>query len=165
MLNNITYFLRRKKGQFRNLKRWLPIIWNKYDFDYGYTIEIFKRSLMDQAEFLESDDANALNAKDTAKKIREIIDLMNRVYDEEFALEYQDELKKLYGDNVLDFKFEPVGGGLGSSYLKYEYEGWDNVEEIGKVHRKLLNKSRHKQEKKHAKLWQMIEENIQSWWD
>jgi hypothetical protein len=165
MLDKIKYFLRRKKTQFRNLKRWFPIIWNKYDFDYGYTIEIFKRSLTDQAEFLESDNAYSLDAKKTAKKIREIIDLMNKVYDEEFALEYHDELKKLYGDNVLDFRFEPVGDGSDSSYLKHEYEMWDNADEVDKVFRELLNKSRHKQEKKHAELWQMVEENIQSLWD
>jgi hypothetical protein len=66
-LNEIQYFFRRKRDQFRNLRRWLPLVWNKYDFDYSYSIDMFKRALLDQAEFMESDRAVSVPAKDDAR--------------------------------------------------------------------------------------------------
>jgi len=164
LLNNIHYFFRRKRDQFRNLRRWLPLVWNKYDFDYSYSIDMFKRALLDQAEFMESDRAHGVSAKDDAKRIRTVVRLMEKVYDDSYALEYQDKLKELYGDDVLDFGF--VDCEFNNLHeLKWSYKDRPNAEEIDKMHSKLLKESTAKQERAEQLLWKLVAHNIRGWWD
>ena len=164
LLNNIHYFFRRKRDQFRNLRRWLPLVWNKYDFDYSYSIDMFKRALLDQAEFMESDRAHGVSAKDDAKRIRTVVRLMEKVYDDSYSLEYQDKLKELYGDDVLDFDF--VDCEFNNLHeLKWSYKDRPNAEEIDKMHRELLKESQAKQERAEQLLWKLVAHNIRGWGD
>jgi hypothetical protein len=165
MIQDIIYFFKRKYQQIERVIDFLPMIWNGFDFDYRYSLEFFKKSLERQAKFLESDRANTLEATQNASRIRTAIRLMDKVYDEEYATEYQDKLEQLYGDNVLDFWFEDTGEGDGSTFLRWEYEKWDNSEEIDEVRKKLFLESRQKQKRAHKLLWDFIEHNIQHWWD
>jgi hypothetical protein len=165
MIQDIIYFFKRKYQQIERVIDFLPMIWNGFDFDYRYSLEFFKKSLERQAKFLESDRANTLEATQNASRIRTAIRLMDKVYDEEYATEYQDKLEQIYGDNVLDFWFEDTGEGDGSTFLRWEYERWDNSEEINEVRKKLFLESRQKQKRAHKLLWDFIEHNIQHWWD
>ena len=164
LLHNIHYFFIRKRDQFRNLRRWLPLVWNKYDFDYSYSIDMFKRALLDQAEFMESDRAHGVSAKDDAQRIRTVVRLMEKVYNDSYSLEYQDKLKELYGDDVLDFDF--VDCEFNNLHeLKWSYKDRPNAEEIDKLHRELLKESVAKQERAEKLLWKLVAHNIRSWWD
>ena len=163
-LNEIQYFFRRKRDQFRNLRRWLPLVWNKYDFDYSSSIDMFKRALLDQAEFMESDRAVSVPAKDDAKRIRTVVRLMEKVYDDSYALEYQDKLRELYGDDVLGFSFEP-SEFKDMNVLEWGYKSKVNADEIDKMHSKLLRESHAKQERAEELLWKLVAHNIRSWWD
>jgi hypothetical protein len=164
-LNDIKHFFRRKYQQIQRLIDFLPIIWNGFDFDYIYSVELFKKQLERQAKFLESNKSYSDRAKQDASRIRTAIRLMDKVYDDEYGSEYQDKLKKLYGENVLDWWFEDTGRNDGSSYLRWEFEKWDNSEEIEKVQKKLFLESKQKQKRAHKLLWNFIEHNIQYWWD
>jgi hypothetical protein len=165
MIQDIIYFFKRKYQQIERVIDFLPMIWNGFDFDYRYSLEFFKKSLERQAKFLESDRACTLEAKQNASRIRTAIRLMDKVYDEEYASEYQDKLKELYGDDAFDWQFEDTGRGDETSFIKYKYEDWDNAEEIKKVQKKLFLESRQKQKRAHKLLWDFIEHNIQHWWD
>ena len=152
---------------FRKLKRliaFIPVIWKSEDYDYRYALDIFKFQLLRLADYIESQDRYVGNKNDVAR-IRTVCRLMDKVYDEEYGCEYQNKLKELYGERVLDWWFEDAGRGDDSSYLRYEYEKWDNSEEIKKVERKLFLESKDKQKKAHKLLWDFIEHNIQKWWD
>jgi len=164
-LNDIKHFFRRKYQQIQRVIDFLPIIWNGFDFDYIYSVELFKKQLDRQAKFLESNKSYSDRAKQDASRIRTAIRLMDKVYDDEYGSEYQDKLKKLYGENVLDWWFEDTGRNDGSSYLRWEFEKWDNSEEIEKVQKKLFLESKQKQKRAHKLLWNFIEHNIQYWWD
>jgi hypothetical protein len=165
MWTNFTYFFKRKYQQIQRVIDFLPMIWNGFDFDYRYSLDLFKKSLERQAKFLESDRACTLEAKQNAAKIRTAIQLMDKVYDEEYASEYQDKLKQLYGDDAFDWQFEDTGRGDETSFIKYRYEDWDNAEEISQVQKKLFLESKEKQKRAHKLLWDFIEHNIQYWWD
>lgn len=159
--NNITWF-------FRRLKRvwdFLPHIWQGYDFDYRYAIDIFKYQLERAADFMESDKAMTVDADIRAKRIRTAIELLDKVYDEEYGFEYQDKLKQIYGDNVLDWWFEDAGREDGSSYMRFEYEKWDNAEEVKEMKDKLFKESNEKQKRAEKLVWKFIEHNIKYWWD
>jgi len=159
------YWVKRKIRQIKRVIDFLPLIWNGFDFDYRYATDLFKKQLERIADEMESDRGRLINSKTNAQKIRTAIRLMDKVYDEEYGCEYQDKLKELYGEKVLDWWFEDAGRGDDSSYLRYEYEKWDNSEEIKKVERKLFLESKDKQKRAHKLLWNFIEHNIQNWWD
>ena len=158
------YWVKRKIQQIKRVIDFFPLIWNGFDFDYRYAIDLFKKHLERIAKDMETN--GRLECSDVnAQKIRTAIRLMDKVYDEEDGCEYQNKLKELYGERVLDWWFEDAGRGDDSSYLRYEYEKWDNSEEIKKVERKLFLESKDKQKKAHKLLWDFIEHNIQRWWD
>ena len=161
------YWIRRKIRQIKRVIDFLPLIWNGFDFDYRYALDLFKKQLERQAKFMESDRAVTLSAKTNAQKIRTAIRLMDKVYNEEDGCEYQDKLKELYGEKVLDWWFDGIGRGDDTPYvrLRHEYERWDNSEEIDELHKKLFLESKEKQDRAHKLLWDYIEHNIQRWWD
>jgi hypothetical protein len=168
------HFIKRKIWQIKNVFRWLPIIWKQYDFDYRYSIDVFKFQLQKQAEFLESDKSFTLCAKDRAKRIRTVIKLMGKVYEDDYSMEYVDKLKELYGEDVLevsfvetnDITFNDFSGKTEKLFsMRYKYETWDNADEIEKVKGQLIKESHDKQMRAHKILWSMIEKDIQTWWD
>lgn len=156
------------KRFFRRVKRvmdFLPMIWKGYDYDYRYAIELFQYQLKRTADFMESDRAMTMDADIRARRIRTAVELLQKVYDEEYGCEYQDKLKELYGENVLDWWFEDTGKEDGSSYLRLEYEKWENSEEIAEVKHKLYDESKAKQKRAEELVWKFISHNIRYWWD
>jgi ketol-acid reductoisomerase len=161
---DMRYWFKRKYRQIERTLSFLPLIWKGYDWDYRYAIDLFQHQLKRTERSIRENGIHVGN-QNTASRIKTAIRLMDKVYDEEYGCEYQDKLKELYGENVLDWWFEDTGKGDDSSYLRYEYEKWDNSEEIKKVERKLLLESKNKQKRAHKLLWDFIEHNIQNWWD
>lgn len=159
------YWIKRKVWQIRNLFRWFPIIWNQYDFDYHYCLEVFKFQLQKTAERLESEDAVTQSAKHRASQIRTAIRLMEKVYDEGYSLEYFDKIEERFGEEATDFYFEDTGHGDGSSYLKRNSDLLPNAKEIEEFREKEREKSLAKQEKAERILWLYIKNNIEGWWD
>ena len=156
------------KRFFRRVKRvmdFLPMIWKGYDYDYRYAIELFQYQLERTADFMESDRALTVDADIRARRIRTAVELLQKVYDEEYGCEYQDKLKEMYGENVLDWSFEDTGDGDGSSYLRYRYEMWDNAEEVQRMMNKLFLESQAKQKRAEKLVWKFISHNIRYWWD
>jgi len=159
------YFFKRKIKQIKNIFRWIPVLWNNFDFDYRYSLDVFKFQLLNQAKHMESDKSVTLNVGQYAKRIRTIVKLMDLVYDEYYACEYQDKLKNKYGEDVQEWIFEDSGRGDGSSRIRQNYEFWDNKDEVQKEHDIWFKESQLKQEKAHKLLWKLIEHNIRNFWD
>lgn len=164
---NFKYFFRRKNTQFKRLRKYIPIIWKGYDFDYRYATELFSAKLEDIAIKLETNGMSTTSEHE-ASRIRTAIRLMKKVYDEDYACEYQDKLEKLYGKEAMKIEFVDTGKGNGNSFMKHKYELTETPEriaEIDKMITKLHIESRLKQEKAHRILWAFIEHNIRRWWD
>ena len=166
MISHIKQFIRRVK----RTRDFLPMIWKGYDFDYRYAIELFQYQLERTADFMESDRTVTMDADKRARRIRTAIELLEKVYNEEYSCEYQEKLKKLYGENVLDWEFIELD--VKSDYngeplyeLKWEYEKWDNSEEVEKMKDKLFKESKEKQQRAEELVWKFISHNIRGWWD
>jgi len=161
------------KRFFRRVKRvmdFLPMIWKGYDYDYRYAIELFQYQLKRTADFMESDRALTVDADIRARRIRTAVELLQKVYDEEYGCEYQDKLKEMYGENVLDWEFIELDeksdyDGESLYEMKWRYEYWDNAEEIAEVKRKLYKESQAKQKRAEELVWKFISHNIRYWWD
>jgi hypothetical protein len=162
MIKDIKHFFKRKYQQVERVIDFLPIIWKGYDFDYMYSLELFKKQLERQAKLFESDKLNSDRSKQNTSRIKTTIQLMDKVYNDEYELEWIDKLKEEYGSDILDFKFEDTGKGDGTSYLKYKYE---DLNMRSKMKKELIKESREKQKRAHKLLWDFIEHNIQYWWD
>ena len=98
---NINYWPRRKWRQIKNVIGWIPVVWNQFDFDYRYSLDVFKHQLLKQAKFMESDKAYGVNSHIDAQKIRMVVRLMDKVYDEEYMndwhegkIEFKEAMKK-----------------------------------------------------------------------
>jgi hypothetical protein len=167
MISTLKYKIISFIRKIKRLYRYLSVLWNSYDFDYRYAIELFQMKLEDIADFMESDRALSTEAKNDAKRIRTAIKLMKKVYDEEYGTEYQDKLKELYGEDVNHIEFVDHSYENGQKYyrVKHKYEDWDNCDEIKEMETKLFLESRLKQKKAHRILWKYMEHNIQRWWD
>jgi len=156
------------KWFFRRLKRvwdFLPIIWKGYDFDYSHAINLFKYQLERTADFMESDKAMTVDTDIRAKRIRTAIELLQKVYDEDYACEYQAKMKELYGPTILDFWFEDTGDGDGSSYLRHLWEFRSDSADVELVFDKLFKESQEKQKRAEELVWKFISHNIRYWWD
>lgn len=160
--------MKRVKQFIRRVKRtyaFLPIIWKGYDFDYRYAIDLFSYQLSRIADFMESNRAMTVDADVRAKRIRTAVELLKKVYEDEYGCEYQDKMKELYGENVLNWWFEDTGKGDGTSYLRQEFKKWDNAEEVQRMMNKLFLESQTKQKRAEELVWKFIEHNIRTWWD
>lgn len=162
--SDFTWFFKSKYKKVKRVLYFTPIIWNGYDFDYSYAVELFKKQLERTAYFMDSEDAIGMGSKERASKIRTAISLLNKVYDEDYGCEYQGKLEELYGPEVLDWVFTPTEDGRGS-YLNHAFEFWDNAHEVEEMHQKLFLESRLKQKKAEDLVWRYIGHNIKNWWD
>jgi len=163
------YWIRRKYKQIKRVISYLPVIWRGYDWDYMYALDVFKHQLGRLADDMEHENANGLTAHERAKSIRTTIKLMDKVYNEDYACEYQDQIKKLYGKTSFDYiesESEINGSKLYTMKLTNERAvDEDHQKEIDEVKHQMYLLSRDRQEKAHRILWQYIEHNIQRWWD
>lgn len=158
------YWIRRKINQIKNVFKWIPVIWNQFDFDYRYAIDVFIFKLERIALFLESNKAYSLDASKNARNIRRIIKLLKKVYDESYYNEALQSFEKQYGKTY--FNFIKIGG-TNNSRLEMKYENTQNLsyDELNKLHSKFINLSVKKQEKAEKLVWKLIGENIKYWWD
>tara|TARA_R110000796_G_scaffold69256_1_gene158134 strand:- start:730 stop:1215 length:486 start_codon:yes stop_codon:yes gene_type:complete len=161
MINNIRWFFRRLKRVWE----FLPYVWKGYDFDYGTAINLFKYQLSRTEKFMSSDGTFTVDADVRARRIKTAVELLQKVYDEDYAMEYYDQMTELYGPNVMDYWFEDTGSDDGSSFLKYEYEKWDNHEEVEQTKTRLFKLSQDKQKRAEKLVWEFISHNIRGWWD
>jgi hypothetical protein len=165
MIKDIKHFFKRKYRQIQRIVDYLPIIWKGYDFDYSYSVDLFKKSLERQAKLFESDKLNSDRSKQNASRIRTAIQLMDKVYNEDYSMEWIDTIEAKYGSDVLDWESEDTSDGTSSSFITQKYEKWNNAEEIKTVKTALIKKSIKKQKRAHKILWDFVEHNIQFWWD
>ena len=159
------YWVKRKIRQIKRVIDFFPLIWNGFDFDYRYALDLFKKQLERQAKHMESDRAMTLSAKTNAQKIRTAIRLMDKVYDEEYASEYMTQIDKLYGTTHYDFVDED-GEELYTMKLWNENAvDEEHQNEINEIRKQMAIHSKEKQNRAHKLLWDYIEHNIQRWWD
>ena len=164
------YWFKRKYRQIQRVIDFLPIIWKGFDFDYTYSIELFKKQLERQAKHLESERAHTLSAPINAQKIRTAIRLMDKVYDEEYDMEYVGDIELLYGKSKHEFVELDEKDKNGNPYYTMKIRNElavdeEHQKEINEVRHQMFLRSRDKQKRAHKLLWDLIEHNIQNWWD
>lgn len=163
------YWFKRKWRQIKRVVDFLPIIWKGYDWDYRYAVELFQHQLKRTADAIEKNGMHVGN-HNTANRIRTAVELMEKVYDEEYQFEYTNKIEEKYGKSSFEFEELEELDINGDPYYE-AVEKWHEPyteEEIMLIQEEkntLMWESRAKQKKAHRILWQYIEHNIQHWWD
>ena len=170
MIRKIKYWFRRKWSQIKRVIDFLPLIWKGYDWDYHYAVEVFQHQLKRMADHIGSDKAWALENKQIASRIRTAVKLMDKVYNEEYGMEYYDVIEEKYGKSNFEFIETGDFDDKGDPYYKMEirYENDYTEEElqlIDEEKRQMVLECRDKQKRAHKLLWDFVEHNIQKWWD
>lgn len=166
----IGYWFKRKWSQIKRVWNFLPLIWKGYDWDYHYAVELFQHQLKRMADHIGSDKAWSLGHKQTASRIRTAVELMQKVYDDEYAMEYYDIMEEKYGKTNFEFVETGDFDEKGDPYYTMEivYENNYTKEEIELINEErgaLQLECRAKQKHAHKLLWDFVEHNIQRWWD
>jgi hypothetical protein len=167
------YRIRRFFRRIHNLYRWFPIIWKDQDWDTHYIWEILKFKLSNQADYISFHDRYT-RAQHDAKMMRLCVKLINKIQDEYYEMEYMD-----FEDTKFEFKpsdrcedcneleIVTVRDNLNDYFKKYPL-----------IHKKVLKEKEieskrglalnigyinHKRARK--LLFNILENNIESWWD
>ena len=95
---------------------------------------------------------------------------MDKVYDEEYGMQYMDTIEKLYGKTHIYFVETTETDKNGKPYYKLESKNELAIDEkhqmeIDEVRHQMMLLSRDKQKRAHKLLWDFIEHNIQHFWD
>ena len=165
----MVYWIKRKYRQIERTLSFLPLIWKGYDWDYGSSLDVFEHQLKRTAEYLQSKKARTLEAKTNASKIWTAIELMEKVYNEDYAMEYMDDIERLYGKSKHEFVELDEKDENGDPYYTMKITNENAVDEehqkeIDEVRHQMFLKGMDKQKRAHKLLWDYIEHNIQKWW-
>jgi hypothetical protein len=158
-------FIKQFFYRLKRLIQFIPHIWKGVDYDYKSAVDLFSYQLSRTANFLESNQSYSNAASQNANRIRTAVELLEKVYNEEYALEYIDQIEKIYGPNSFDVWFDVEENEEGSSYLRHVYEKWDNADEVEAKEHELRRASYDKQERAHSLVWRFIAHNIRYWFD
>lgn len=163
------YWFKRKWRQIKRTVDFLPIIWRGYDWDYRYAIELFQHQLKRTADCIEESGMH-LNKDNDVSRIRTAVELMEKVYEEEYGYEYAAKMEELYGPSKLEFiETKELDSNGDPYYTLEEFFERDYTDDelliIAEEKRNMILDSRAKQKRAHKVLWNFIEHNIQNWWD
>ena len=159
------YWFKRKYRQIKRVFDFLPIIWKGYDWDYKYAIELFQHQLKRTADEIEKNGTHVNKANDVSR-IRTAVELMEKVFDEEYQFEYATKIEEKYGPSKTEFREIADRENHFELVETFELEYTEEEQSlIAEERNELINLSRAKQIKAHKILWQYIEHNIQRWWD
>ena len=160
------YIVNHIKSHYRKLCRAIAFgkkAYSGYDWDYSYSIDIFKFSLERLAKNLEEKGTHE-SSSDSAQRINMICKLMDKVQNGDYEYEYHTEMEKTYGKSKMTFK--DIGDG------SHEYTGqvWEKAvdethnTEINSIEAKRLCIGYKKQERADILVWKLIQHNIRNWW-
>ena len=146
-----------------------------YDFDSAYAMHIFLWKLERLAKVLEENDRH-YGDKENAKKIKQVITLINRVMEDEYIDEFEKEVTEKYGESIhysakaddfMNHNKKLFEGGRIARTSFSQREEWtpENHYDIIKAERKAYRKAHNKRQREWRRALKIIEENFFEWWD
>lgn len=154
------------KNFLRKLRRfieWVPVIWNTDDYDYGYSIDVFKYQLNRTSDYIES-SGHLENGDRIVSQIRTATDLIDNTYLGGYVEQAEEEFTRQYGECEIQFNdydeenFEMIM--LWPSAKDAEHN--DQINEFYHAH---MFAAYAKADRGKEILWKYINKNIETWWD
>lgn len=164
---------------------WLPVIWHLDEYDYAYLYQVMEKQLDRMYDFFSSDKPLAEGSDLVAKEIKLARNLIARqTYANHILMEeVLKDHKEKYGESIMilddpipdyleeiweeECVYDEEGNLMGSPLL-FTYENVTNFEEweeASKESSKAFREVRRVEEEEHNKLWDLLKERINAWWD
>ena len=168
------------KEGIKNIIYWLPIIWKDRHWDSHYIFEILKHKLKAQANYIGGRGFHT-RAHQDARRMRLCVKLMQKIQDDDYAMEYMDYHKdRIWFTDCEDrpdsslMNSEQIWEKFDDYFKKYpliykrvmsgegvfKREGREDDKQIIAMNIAYIN-----QDRAHKLLFKIMEENILKWWD
>jgi hypothetical protein len=168
------------KEGIKNIIYWLPIIWKDRHWDSHYIFEILKHKLSAQANYIGGRGFHT-RAHQDARRMRLCVKLMQKIQDDDYAMEYMDYHKdRIWFTDCEDrpdsslMNSEQIWEKFDDYFKKYpliykrvmngegvfKREGREDDKQIIAMNIAYIN-----QDRAHKLLFKIMEENILKWWD
>lgn len=174
------YYHKYFKTGVKNIIYWFPIIWKDRNWDSHYIFEIMKHKLSAQANYIGTNDRHT-RAQQDARRMRLCIKLMQKIQDDDYAMEYMDYHKdRIWFTDCEDrpdsslMNSEQVWEKFDDYFKKYPliYKRVMNGEGVFSLegreddkHVIAMNIAHLNHDRARKLLFRIMEENIESWWD
>jgi hypothetical protein len=174
------YLPKEIKRGIQKIWYWLPIIWKDRDWDGHYIFEIMKHKLKAQAKYIGGRGFHT-RAHQDARRMRLCVKLMQKIQDDDYAMEYMDYHKdRIWFTDCEDrpdsslMNSEQIWEKFDDYFKKYpliykrvmngegvfKREGREDDKQIIAMNIAYIN-----QDRAHKLLFKIMEENILKWWD
>jgi hypothetical protein len=161
----------------KNLFKWFPIIWKDRDWDDHFIFEILKFKLKNQSKYIGRYDRH-VSAKRDAEVMMTCVRLIDKIQTEYYAVEYMDYHKtEFHWDDCEDrpehkqLRIEELEENFDNYFVKYPniYKRVINTKKsIFKKDEKsgiAMNMAHINHERAIKLLFNIMEKNIERWWD
>ena len=165
---------------FRNLRKWLPIIWKDRDWDDHFIFEVLKFKIKNTAKYIRKHD-RYIGAERDAQIMMTCVRLIEKIQEQFYDLEPSDyEKQRFYtipteDSDLVELKIESISENFSEYFKKYP-----------NVYRRALISSRDKKKwyynevsdrtlsmwmghynhnRARRILFAIMEKNIEEWWD
>lgn len=161
------YKINRFFNKIIRVLKWSKIIWKSETFDYSYSIQIFKESLIELRNTLLKNN-RFISTQCLVDRLNTVIKLIDICYySDYYSDKYNEVLYNTYGKELFDINFQKIDG---SDYytLKLKYELLDDkelIEIIRNDYHKTMELIRFNEDKAKRLLWKMIDNYIEKFWD
>ena len=142
---------------------WIPVIWNTGDYDYGYSIDIFRYQLERTANYIER-HGHLENGQLVVSQIRTAVDLIDKSYLGGYVEQAEEEFERQYGKCEMLFNEYDEDN--------FELKLWwpiaedsEHNDQINDFHTAHMFAAYEKADRAKALLWKYVNKNIETWWD
>jgi hypothetical protein len=176
------YYHKNVKEGIKNLWYWFPVIWKDRHWDQHYIYEVLKHKLKAQSNYIGRRDFHT-RAQQDARNMRICVKLIEKIQDDFYQLEYADYSKDKHWfepckdkEGFSEWKSENVWETYNKYFKKYPliykrvingeriFE-FDNVVDVKSKQRIAMNIAHINHERARKLLFNIMQENIEGWWD
>ena len=143
----------------RSLIRWFPIIWKDRNWDQYYLYKILRTKINMMSEY-HKNFGHTEDAEKISEQMKLVADLIEKLENDDY---YDDALIPLY-EKYPDFELKmDFVSNKGSKFgeIKFDYGGEDRES----LHHECLMNEPNLRNADRKKLFDMISDNIDFWWD
>jgi len=159
MMWRIKLFLRK----LLRLVEYIPVIWNSGDYDYGYSIDLFRYQLERTGKFIKK-SGHLENSDLVALQIKTACELIDNGYQGGYVEQAEAEFERQYGK--CDIQFHDYDDDNFEVVMYWENaEDEDHNKEINEYYHAHMTAAYAKADRAKELAWKYIHKNIETWWD
>jgi len=154
-MKRIYYSIKQFFRNIKNIIRWIPVLWSDRDWDHGFIYILLHKKLEHMEEFFRSDKSYTSDATEVAEEIKAAKELAYRLFKNNYLNEALIDFENKYGENAIFTVANFEDGKL----------TWTVDDEKMEMFRKACRDSDINYETDKEKLFDLMKEKVNGWWD